>query len=218
MSGRQPWEPLPARFFRRPAEQVAAALLGRYLVREIDGRRRAVRIVETEAYLGARDRASHAWNGRRTRRNASLYLPPGHAYVYFVYGLHHCVNVVTGDAAEQGGAVLLRAGEPIAGEQEMLAARGLEATVRPGQIAGGPARLCQALAIDRTLDGLPLTPPTLYLTQGQAVSAEAIATGPRIGIAYAKEAAPWPLRFAIHDNPHVSRPFPRQAPDRQRRS
>ncbi len=206
MSGGAPWDPLSASFFRRPAEELAAGLLGRYLVRETEGRRRAVRIVETEAYLGARDRASHAWNGRRTRRNASLYLLPGHAYVYFIYGLHHCVNVVTGDLAETGGAVLIRAGEPIAGEEEMLAYRGLQHPTRPGQIAGGPARLCQALSIDRQLDGVALTPPDLYLTEGEPVPARAIACGSRIGVAYAQEAAHWPLRFAERDNPHVSRP------------
>lgn len=201
-----PWKPLATSFFRRPAEDVATDLLGRYLVREIDGRRRTVRIVETEAYLGARDRASHAWNGRRTQRNASLYLPSGHAYVYFIYGLHHCFNVVTRGADEEGSAVLIRAGEPIAGEAEMIAARGIEGAVRPGQVAGGPARLCQVLAIDRTLDGALLRPSALYLTRGEAVVADLVAAGPRIGIAYAGEAATWPLRFAVRGNPHVSRP------------
>lgn len=204
----QPWRPLATRFFRRPAEEVATDLLGRYLVRELDGRRRALRIVETEAYLGARDRASHAWNGRRTRRNASLYLPAGHAYVYFVYGMHHCFNAVTRGADEKGSAVLIRAGEPAAGEADMIAARGLTGIVRPGQVAGGPARLCQALSIDRALDGAPLAPPSLYVTRGTPVAAPEIATGPRIGIAYAEEAAHWPLRFTVGGNPHVSRPHP----------
>lgn len=201
-----PWKPLVTSFFRRSAEDVATDLLGRYLVREIDGRRRTVRIVETEAYLGARDRASHAWNGRRTQRNASLYLPPGHAYVYFIYGLHHCFNVVTRGADEDGSAVLIRAGEPVTGEPEMIAARGLNGAIRRGQVAGGPARLCQALAIDRALDGAPLEPPTLYLARGEPVPATGVATAPRIGIAYAEEAVHWPLRFAIGGNPHVSRP------------
>lgn len=201
-----PWKPLATSFFRRPAEDVATDLLGRHLVRETDGQRRTVRIVETEAYLGARDRASHAWNGRRTQRNASLYLPPGHAYVYFIYGLHHCFNVVTRGANEDGSAVLIRAGEPTAGEAEMIAARALNGAIRPGQVAGGPARLCQALAIDRALDGALLEPPTLYLTRGEPAPTREVATGPRVGIAYAKEAADWPLRYAIAGNPHVSRP------------
>lgn len=202
----RPWKPLTTKFFRRPAEGVATDLLGRYLVRELGGMRRTVRIVETEAYLGARDRASHAWNGRRTKRNASLYLPAGHAYVYFVYGMHHCFNVVTRGADEDGSAVLIRAGEPIAGEPEMITARGLTGRIRSGQIAGGPARLCQALAIDRALDGASLVPPALYLTHGDAVAASEVSTGPRIGIAYAEEAVHWPLRFAVRGNPHVSRP------------
>jgi DNA-3-methyladenine glycosylase len=96
--------PLPVAFYRRPAEAVARELLGRYLVRR-DGRRRlVVRLVETEAYLGAPDRASHAWGGRRTARNASLYLPGGHAYVYFIYGMHWCLNAVTGGRPRPRGS------------------------------------------------------------------------------------------------------------------
>ncbi|HXO29503.1 MAG TPA: DNA-3-methyladenine glycosylase, partial [Thermoanaerobaculia bacterium] len=105
-----PLAPLPPSFYRRPAEAVARDLLGRYLVREVEGEVLVLRLVEVEAYLGAPDRASHAWGGRRTPRNASLYLPGGHAYVYFIYGMHWCLNAVTGEA-DVGSAVLLRAGE-----------------------------------------------------------------------------------------------------------
>src|SRR6202158_6013735 len=106
-----PLSPLPLSFYRRPAETVARDLLGRYPVREIEGERLVLRLVAVEAYLGAPDRASHAWGGRRSPRNASLYLPGGHAYVYFIYGMHWCLNAVTGEA-DVGSAVLLRAGEP----------------------------------------------------------------------------------------------------------
>jgi DNA-3-methyladenine glycosylase len=202
--------PVPAAFYRRPAAEVARDLLGRLLVREHGGERLVLRLVETEAYLGAPDRASHAWAGRRTARNESLYLPGGHAYVYFIYGMHFCLNAVTGEAGV-GSAVLIRAGEPVTGEAAMRALRGLveiSRPARPGELAGGPGRLCQALAIDRALDGVPLDRPPLWIAAGEAVADEAVAVGPRIGVAYAGEAAAWPLRFAVRGNPHVSRPVP----------
>jgi len=198
------FDPLPTRFFRRPAEVVAPDLLGRWLVLERAGGRLVLRLVECEAYLGAPDRASHAWGGRRSARNASLYLAGGHAYVYLVYGLHHCLNAVTGEA-EEGSAVLLRAGEPIEGEEAMIRHRGLDGRLRPGDVAGGPGKLCQALAIDRRLDGVRLG-AKLRLTRGTPVGPGEVASGPRVGVAYAEVAAAWPLRFAVRGNPHVSRP------------
>jgi len=197
--------PLPPSFYRRPAEAVARDLLGRYLVREVAGEVLVLRLVEVEAYLGAPDRASHAWGGRRTPRNASLYLPGGHAYVYFIYGMHWCLNAVTGEA-DVGSAVLLRAGEPVAGEETMRRHRGWPASPRPGDLAGGPGKLCQALAVDRACDGVRLDRGPLRLTAGEPVAPGQVATGPRIGVAYAGEAAAWPLRFAVAGNPHVSRP------------
>jgi DNA-3-methyladenine glycosylase len=164
-----------------------------------------LRVVEVEAYLGAPDRASHAWGGRRTARNASLYLPGGHAYVYFIYGMHWCLNAVTGEA-DTGGAVLLRAGEPVLGEERMRRNRRLAAAPRPGDLAGGPGKLCQALAVDRAFDGLRLDRGSLQLAAGEPVAPSRVAAGPRIGVAYAGEAAHWPLRFAVAGNPHVSRP------------
>jgi DNA-3-methyladenine glycosylase len=199
------FRPLPTKFYRRPAEIVARDLLGRYLVRELAGERLVLRIVETEAYLGAADRASHAWGGRRTARNESLYRPGGWSYVYFIYGMHWCLNAVTGEE-DIGSAVLLRAGEPVAGEARMMENRGWTRPPRPGDLAGGPAKLCQALAIDRSLDGVLLDRPPLAITTGEPVSAEAVAAGPRIGVDYAGEAAAWPLRFAVRGNPHVSKP------------
>ena len=191
---------LPLSFYRRPADEVARDLLGRWLVRELDGERLVLRVVEAEAYLGAPDRASHAWGGRRTARNESLYLPGGHAYVYFIYGMHWCLNAVTGEK-DMGGAVLIRAGEPIEGEARMAANRG-----RSKDIATGPGKLCQALRIDRALDGHLLDRPPLTIARGEPVEAEEIVAGPRVGVDYAGEAAAWPLRFAVRGNPHVSRP------------
>ncbi len=205
MSLSSPFKVLPVSFYRRAAPEVARDLLGRYLVRCSEGRRWVVRLVETEAYLGAPDRASHAWNGRRTPRVESLYLPGGHAYVYLIYGMHYCLNVVTGEA-EVGSAVLLRAGEAVEGGEDMAANRGLSRAPRPGDLAGGPGKLCKALSIDRAQDGLSLLAGELTVTQGRPVADEAIASGPRIGVAYAKEAAAWPLRFAIRGHPEMSRP------------
>lgn len=213
--------PLPLSFYRRPADEVARDLLGRYLVRRAgppggagrpregaepgeDGELLILRLVEVEAYLGAPDRASHAWGGRRTARNASLYLPGGHAYVYFIYGMHWCLNAVTGEA-DVGAAVLLRAGEPVAGEERMRRNRGL-AAVRPGDLAGGPGKLCQALGIDNAFDGLRLDEGPLQLAAGEPVAPVQVAAGPRIGVPYSGDAAGWPLRFAVAGNPHVSRP------------
>jgi DNA-3-methyladenine glycosylase len=196
---------LPRSFYRRPAEAVARDLLGRFVVRRTGGRRLVLRLVEVEAYLGAPDRASHAWNGRRTPRVESLYLPGGHAYVYFIYGMHYCLNVVTGEA-ELGSAVLLRAGEAVEGAQAMAERRGLTRSPRPGDLAGGPGKLCQALAVDRAQDGVSLLVGELTLTRGEPVPDAAVATGPRIGVGYAKEAAEWPLRFAIAGHPEMSRP------------
>ncbi len=203
----RPLTPLAVDFYRRPAAEVARDLLGCLLVREVDGERLVLRLVETEAYLGAPDRASHAWAGRRTARNESLYLPGGHAYVYFIYGMHFCLNAVTGDSGI-GSAVLIRAGEPVAGEERMRALRGLARPPRGGEVAGGPGRLCLALAIDRALDGAPLDRAPLWIARGAAVADAEVAAGPRVGVDYAGEAAGWPLRFAVRGNPHVSRPLP----------
>lgn len=198
---------LPSSFFKRAAEEVAPDLLGRYLVRDLEAERLVLRIVEVEAYLGARDRASHAWQGRRTVRNESLFEDGGVAYVYFIYGMHYCLNVVTGRRGH-GDAVLLRAAEPIAGAETMLEHRQSKRSPHPGDLAGGPGKLCQALKVDRDFDGLSLSRGDLRITEGEPATPGTVVTGPRIGIAYAGEAADWPLRFAIRGNRHVSRPFP----------
>lgn len=202
------FRPLPPSFYRRPAEEVARDLLGRYLVRELEGKRLVLRLVETEAYLGAPDPASHASEGRRTPRNESLYLPGGHAYVYFIYGMHFCLNAVTGKK-DIGSAVLLRAGEPIEGEERMRENRGWLRPPKPGDLAGGPGKLCQALAVGRELDGIVLGGPPLWIARGEPIDPAEIVAGTRIGVDYAGEAAQWPLRFAVRGNRHVSKPWPR---------
>ncbi len=137
-----------ARFYARDAREVAVDLLGKVLVH---GERRA-RIVETEAYLGAIDAGSHAYRGP-TARNATMFGPPGHLYVYFTYGMHWCANAVCGD--HDGTAVLLRAAAPVAGVDEMRVARGAKAT-RDRDLCSGPAKLCQAFGIAKAHDGSDL--------------------------------------------------------------
>lgn len=201
---------LPRSFYRRAPEQVARDLLGRHLVRETEEGRQVVRIVEVEAYLGAIDAAAHTHGGRRTERVRSMYLGGGHAYVFSIYGMHFCFNVVCG-AAGSGTAVLVRAGEAVAGVEAMRARRGLRRAPRPGELAGGPGKLCQALAIDRSLDGASLLRGALRIAEGDPVVDGEVAVGARVGVDYAGEAAAWPLRFAVIGSPDVSRPRPLSA-------
>jgi DNA-3-methyladenine glycosylase len=200
---------LPRKFYRRDPVALARALLGQALVRVLaDGTRLAGRIVETEAYLGEVDRAAHSYGGRRTPRNAAMWGPPGHAYVYFIYGLHHCMNVVAEDPGKPT-AVLIRALEPLEGLERMRAHRGgggRGAPLRDTDLCSGPAKLAQALRMDRALDGADLvTGSALFLERGAPVAAKQIIAAPRIGVAYAGEWADKPLRFYVVGNPHVSR-------------
>jgi DNA-3-methyladenine glycosylase len=186
-----PLRALPPSFFRRDTPAVARALLGCRLVRRCpDGRERAVVIVETEAYLGVADRAAHTWNGRRTPRVLPMWGPGGHAYVYFVYGMHHCLNVVTKDVGEPE-AVLIRAGVP-EDDPDSLA-------------ASGPAKLCRYLGVTTELSGASLAGPKLLLGRGPR-RRFSVLVGPRVGVAYAGEAARWPLRFAVAGSPAVTLP------------
>ena len=166
---------------------------------EIGGRRTAGRIVETEAYLGPEDPASHGYRARRTRRNESLFAAPGTAYVYFTYGMHWCLNAVT-ERAGFPSAVLIRALQPLEGLDIMRRRRG-GAVDR--QLCSGPAKLCQALGVTGRQDGVPLTGSgALRIVRDATRQRKAIITTPRIGITHAAE---WPLRFLIEDSPWVSR-------------
>jgi len=193
-------------FFQRNVLRVAKSLLGQQLVRRVSGHRLAGLIVEVEAYLGIHDRAAHTYNNRHTPRNDSMWHDGGHAYVYFTYGMHHCMNVVAGRTGEPV-AVLLRALEPVAGHDVMRQNRNNPSC--DTDLCSGPAKLCQAFAIDRGQDGIDLTTNnTLYIEQvrKRAYPSSRIKTTPRIGVAYAGEWAIKPLRFFVKDNPHVSRP------------
>lgn len=196
---------LPRAFYTRAdVLTVARQLLGQILVVPTErGDRVAGMIVETEAYRGPEDRASHAYGSRRTRRTETMYRTGGTAYVYFVYGMYHQFNVVT-NARGIPHAVLIRGLEPVEGI-EMMRAR------RPGQpdvnLASGPGKLSLALAIDGSLDGADLLDDRVWIERGdRAIAPSAIACGPRIGIAYAGEWVDKPWRFWLKGNPFVSRP------------
>jgi DNA-3-methyladenine glycosylase len=199
---------LSRRFYRRDPIALARALLGRRLVRRIGGRRVAGRIVEVEAYLGIPDRAAHTFGGRRTARNQSMWGEAGCAYVYVTYGMHHCLNVVA-DRPGVPTAVLIRALEPIEGLQIMRqhrAGRIPPDRLVPTDLCSGPAKLTQALGIDRRLDGADLvTGATLFIERGRAVPADQIVTARRIGVGYAGAWATRRLRFYPLDCAHVSR-------------
>jgi DNA-3-methyladenine glycosylase len=189
---------LPRSFYAREAHEVAPDLLGHVLVRAFpDGRRATARIVEVEAYE-PHDPASHAFRGM-TARNAVMFGSPGHLYVYFTYGMHHCMNAVTGREGE-GAAVLLRAAEPLEGADEMAARRGRE---RRLDLCSGPGRLAQALGVAREDDGLDLVAgDTMWVETGSRP--EPIATGIRVGVH--ETTRRW--RFWLEGNVFVSRGRP----------
>ncbi len=194
---------LPREFYRQDTVAIARALLGCVLWRRIGRTLLAARLVETEAYLGANDMASHARRGHRSPRNESMYLEGGHAYVYFTYGMHWCLNVVTGetDVAE---AVLLRAAEPIRGIESMRKRR-LKAK-RDRDLTNGPGKLCAALSVDENFDGVRLDGSLLWLEERDVELRDAdIGLSPRIGVENSGEAAWWPLRFFVKGNGYVSR-------------
>lgn len=191
--------PLPPEFYGRGAGEVARDLLGALVVSEIGGVRCVGEIVETEAYTGPDDEASHAHiRFGKTARNAAMFGPPGIAYVYRIYGMHWCLNVVTG-AEDFPAAVLVRAARPLAGIEAMRERR----PGRPDRdLLRGPGNLCRALAVTGEHDFHPVQGAPLWLAAGAPVADAAVATGPRIGITRAADA---PLRFWVRGDPYVSR-------------
>jgi DNA-3-methyladenine glycosylase len=182
--------------------EVARDLLGRRLARVDEGVAIAGRIVETEAYIGSEDLACHASKGR-TKRTEVMFGPPGVAYVYLIYGMYHCLNAVT-EGEGFPAAVLIRAVEPEVGIQGRT---------------DGPGRLCRAMGIDRTLNGVDLTGETLFIAsgdrpQGQPPDDALVDSGPRVGIEYAGEWTDKPWRFWLKGNRYVSRAPKRRQPDK----
>jgi DNA-3-methyladenine glycosylase len=181
---------LPRAFYERSTVEVARDLLGRFLVLETaDSPIRVGKLVEVEAYLGERDRASHAWHGK-TARTAPMFEDPGHAYVYRIYGMYWCLNVVT-EPPGHATAILLRAVEPVVGLD---------------QSTDGPGKLCRAYGITGAYNRADLTTGALRITAGNPVPGAQIATSPRIGVDYAEAWKDEPLRFFVAGNRFVSRP------------
>jgi DNA-3-methyladenine glycosylase len=193
---------LPRSFYLQPTLTVARRLLGKVLMHETADGVAAGRIVEVEAYRGPSDRAAHSRGGHRSPRNEVMYGPPGHAYVYFIYGMHHCVNVVT-QPRDVPEAVLIRALEPIVGVDLMRQRRRLP-DAPEARLCRGPGALCQALGIDRSRNGADLVRGPLRILDRPTVAPPRIRRTPRIGVDYAGTHAARPWRFLVIDSPAVS--------------
>lgn len=194
-------------FYLGDTVEITRALLGKYLVRRLGGETLVCRITEAEAYVGRCDKACHAYGGRRTERTAVMFGPPGHAYIYLIYGMHHCLNLVTEPEGEPS-AVLIRGAEPVWGETAMRRARFGTAdkpltTYQKKNFLNGPGKLCKALSLTRAENGLDLMEDTLFVCESPADLGlpclapvrERICSGPRIGVDYAEEAREFPWRF-----------------------
>ena len=198
---------LSREFYLGDTVEIAQALLGKYLVRWLDGEMLAGRITETEAYIGRCDKACHAYNYRRTPRTSTLFAPPGTAYVYLIYGIYHCLNFVTEPEGEPA-AVLLRSVEVVSGLEAACRLRYGKgwASLTPAQrrnLTNGPGKVCKALDLTTAQNRLDLTGDTLFLCDSLADiglaepphEPERLCTGPRIGVDYAEEAKDFPWRF-----------------------
>lgn len=200
------WDKLLPEFYLRDTVEVARDLIGRYLVRETAGGRLCCRITETEAYCGPIDPACHSYKkgAKKGGRTNVMYEAGGRAYVYLIYGMYCCFNVVT---REKGApeAVLIRSGQPVSGIRAMAENRRMDPEkVREKALLTGPGKLCMGMAIDRGLYGEPLWGDKLWLARGEPPEEGAIAATPRINIDYAGEAAGWPWRFVEKDSGFLS--------------
>ena len=193
---------IPQSFYLGPPDLVARALLGKLLIRRLDGEDLVCRITETEAYFGSGDSAAHSFAGR-TARTEVLFGPPGRAYVYLIYGMHFCLNISC-EPEGQAGCVLLRAGEPVAGMETMSRLRGLTGKAKLGMLTAGPGRLCQALAVTRAgQNGLDMTEACSPLrVEDDGYAPPSITATGRIGITKETERL---ARFYIHGSLWVSK-------------
>jgi DNA-3-methyladenine glycosylase len=191
---------IPRSFYSRSALDVASDLLGKVLVRRLNRRSLAGKIVETEAYVGPHDLACHASKGH-TPRTAVMFGEAGHVYIYMIYGFHFCLNVVT-ERVGYPAAVLIRAVEPLENVETMRRLRG--SPERDTDIASGPGKLCKAMSIDKKLNGEDLLGRTLWIEE-RKFDTGTILTSPRVGVDYAGEYKDKPWRFYVSGNPHVSR-------------
>lgn len=186
-------------FYEKKTEKVAQSLIGQILVRRLPSGKilRSV-ITETEAYLGLTDKACHTYNGRKTERVLVMWGPPGRAYVYFIYGMYYCLNVVTRKSGEPE-AVLIRGARPLENDKQKKLWANIEPDSRKwGRMMAGPGKLCRVLQIDRNLNGKSLVGDEIWIEEGYKVPSKTILKTPRIGIGYSQEAKDWPLRFIWH--------------------
>ncbi|MGE5575096.1 MAG: DNA-3-methyladenine glycosylase [Ignavibacteria bacterium] len=190
-------------FYQRETIIVARDLLGKILVHESKDGKTAGRIVETEAYCGPEDRAAHSFDGRMTARNEVMYGQKGVAYVYFIYGLYYCINVTSGKVEGKPEAVLLRALEPVVGEEIMAKRRGQQ--VKVANLSNGPSKLCMAMGISRTQNKADLSAPPLFIEDAPLVPQENIVEATRVGIDYSGDWKTVPWRFYIRNNRFVSK-------------
>lgn len=200
---------LESGFYNQPCISLAKGLLGKIFVRRLaDGTELRGRIVETEAYLGGEDKASHSFGGKQTGRNVAMFMEPGTLYVYQIYGIYFCMNI---SSQGQGAAVLLRALEPLQGQDKMRELRDLRRketgkALKEHELCNGPSKLCQALDIDKSFDKRDLaSDPEAWMEHGpEAGSETAVVSSARIGVNYGEEWAKKPLRFYIQGNKCVS--------------
>ncbi|MBE6995622.1 MAG: DNA-3-methyladenine glycosylase [Ruminococcaceae bacterium] len=200
-------------FYNGDTVEIARRLLGKYLVRRMDnGELLAGRITETEAYVGRCDKACHAYDYRRTERTSTMFGPPGHAYIYLIYGMYHCLNFVTEPEGEPS-AVLIRAIEPVAGTETIRRLRFGDKPLtayRNRNFMNGPGKVCQGLALTKAQNGIDLTGDMLFVCDSPAdaglpcpeIHTEQVCRGPRIGVDYAEEAKDFPWRFWLERTEH----------------
>ena len=197
---------LSREFYDGDTVEIARRLLGKFLVRRLDDELLVGRITETEAYVGRCDKACHAYGYKKTPRTSTLFMEPGHAYIYFIYGMYHCLNFVTEPEGEPA-AVLIRAIQPVAGVETMRSLRFGDAPMtsyRRKNFSNGPGKVCKALSLSSAENELDLTGDTLFvcdsltdidLPETTHPAGEVLRSGPRIGIDYAEEARDFPWRF-----------------------
>lgn len=190
-------------FYERCVLTIAKELLGKIIVHESPEGTTAGMVVETEAYRGPEDKAAHSYGGRRTARNDVMYGEKGHAYVYFIYGMYFCVNITAGNVPGKPEAILLRALEPVAGE-EIMAGRRRFVLGQRANLTNGPGRLCMAMGITKTQNKMNLTAPPLYVKDAPPIPQNEIVETTRVGVEYSEEWKSRPWRFYIKGNKYVS--------------
>jgi DNA-3-methyladenine glycosylase len=198
---------LTRQFYERDTCKVARELLGKYLIHEVAGERLIGKIVETEAYKGPEDKAAHSYNNKRTKRTEIMFGPAGHAYVFLIYGMYPCMNIVTEEVGKPC-AVLLRGLEPIEGQDSMASRRFHKSyhefkKAQKINLTNGPGKLCMAMGITMESYGADLCSSSLQISGPEEQNFD-IGVSPRINIPYAEEAIMYPWRYYIKDHPYVS--------------